>query len=233
LGLAVFPRFVDYFDNFVAFGVQSDAHRRLYGRATRHFVLRRTLKRVGVAVAVPTRFFDVKAHGDRPRLGRHSCSRDNGAVPEVAIQVIPGWIAASFRQHFRPVEGDACQIFGRATHVASQSLSLHRVANPWADRNCPFDDFRVSLVLGLAVFPRFVDYFDNFSAAIEGSRLGGRRLGGRRLGGRRGRFLLAARRAIVEKRSRTIATRGDSIRARALAVLVTAAMVYRAPVYTS
>ena len=149
-----------------SFAGKSDAHRRLYGRATRHFVLRRTLKRVGVAVAVPTRFFDVKAHGDRPRLGRHSCSRDNGAVPEVAIQVSPGWIAASFRQHFRPVEGDACQIFGRASHVASQSLSLHRVLNPFADRNCPFDDFRVSLCLGLAVFPRFVDYFDNFVACV-------------------------------------------------------------------
>jgi len=43
---------------------KSEAHRRLYGRATRHCSLLRTPPSVGVAVAVLTRFFDVIGHSD-------------------------------------------------------------------------------------------------------------------------------------------------------------------------
>ena len=146
---------------------KSEAHRRLHGRATLHFFqLRRTLPRFSVAVAVITRFYDVEGHRDRPCLGHHLCCWDNGALPEVASVVTPGWIAASWWQHVFPIEGDGGQLFARARHIVSQNLGLHRVLNPWDDLKRPFDDFFVSVCLRLAVLPWFVNYLDDYSARV-------------------------------------------------------------------
>ena len=102
------------------------------------------LPRFDVAVAVPTRLSKIKAHGNRPCPGNYTCFCGNGALPEIAIVVTPGWIAASCWQHFFPIEGEGGQLFGRVRHVVSQNLSHHRVVHPFVDQYCPSDDLCVS-----------------------------------------------------------------------------------------
>ena len=124
---------------------ESEAHHRLHGCASRHCVLFRTLPRPGVAVAVPARFFEIKRHSNRPCLGQHRFPCNGGACPEIAIVVMPRWIAVTFRQYLHPIHGDATQLFARGSHVVSQNLSHHRVGHPFADQNCPCDNLFISL----------------------------------------------------------------------------------------